>query len=665
MLSSFARQTHQVADDHQSEAVALKIAIVYSSLEKTQSPLKDLEVFCDPSPYLPSHRCSHFPIHKATSVLEITKIAQAEFDVVINLCDGAWDEEGRAGIEVVQTLERLNVPFTGASSDFYDPSRETMKMAAHAVGVKFPAYVKATQVEDAERAIAELYFPMIVKHPQSYGSIGLTRDSRVVEPEALRREVKRMIEQYNGALIEEFIEGREFTVLVAEARDETEIAWALAPIEFCFPPGESFKHFDMKYIDFAEMKAEPVRDTQLAARLCEASQLCFAALNGSGYARLDFRMNANGEIFLLELNPYCTFFLPPDQFGSADWILANDPAGHRGFLEHLICCAYRRAEQRRKPWEIRYRRDVGFGLFANRLIKAGELIEQYEESPHVLASRRHIDLNWYGFKRQWFNQYAYPLTTELYALWSANPEDWRPINHACDPNTWLEGLNLVARRDIAVGEELTMDYATFCGPGMAGFVCECGTTNCRQVITSVDYLLPTIRQSYGANVSEFVRAAWQQIGTEGHPPYELIPHEAGFGLVARQSWQAGEVVSSVTWTNHQPHPTRWSLQCEEENHAEPVPIELRYINHSCDPNVEFDLEQNVVRALRTIQPGEELTFFYPATEWSMNEPFQCICGASQCHGYIAGAAHLPIEVLGQYALSHVIRSKLNGHLKKS
>ncbi len=664
MISPLTTQTDRATDDRQSEAIALKIAIVYSCLEDSQSPLKDFEIPCDPSPYLPAHHCSLFPIRKAGAVLEINKVAQVGFDVIINLCDGGWDEEGRAGIEVVQALERLNVPFTGASSDFYDPSRETMKMAAHAVGVKFPAYVKATQVEDAERAIAELRFPLIVKHPQSYGSIGLTRECRVVEPEALRREVKRMIEQYNGALIEEFIEGREFTVLVTEPRDETEIAWALDPIEFCFPPGESFKHFDIKYKGFADVKAEPVTDAHLAARLREESCLCFAALNGSGYARLDFRMNANGEIFLLEINPYCGIFFPFDGFGSADWVLANDPAGHHGFLEHLICCAFRRAEQRRKPWEIQYRRDVGFGLFANRPIKAGELIEPYEERPHVLASRRHIDRHWHGFKRQWFNQYAYPLTTELYALWSANPEDWRPINHACDPNTWLEGLNLVARQDIAVGEELTMDYATFCGPGMAGFVCECGTTNCRQVVTSVDYLLPTVRQSYADNVSEFVRTAWQQLGTEVQPPYELVPHEAGFGLVARQTWQAGEVISPVTWTKHQPHPTRWSLQRGQIEHAEPLPIELRYINHSCDPNVEFDLEQNVVRALRTIRPGEELTFFYPATEWSMTEPFQCVCGASQCHGYIAGAAHLPIAVLGQYSLSGVIRSKLNGHLKK-
>ena len=63
--------------------------------------------------------------------------------LAINLCDGAWDEDTRRASKLVQTLERLNMAFTGAGSVFYDPTREAMKMACHAAGVKFPAYVMA------------------------------------------------------------------------------------------------------------------------------------------------------------------------------------------------------------------------------------------------------------------------------------------------------------------------------------------------------------------------------------------------------------------------------------------------------------------------------------------------------------------------------------------
>ena len=97
---------------------------------------------------------------------------------------------------------------------------------------------------------------------------------------------------------------------------------------------------------------------------------------------------------------------------------------------------------------------------------------------------------------------------DLHVLWSADPEDWRPINHSCDPNTWLDGLDVVARRPIAAGEELTMDYATFCGPAMQSFACACGAAGCRGVVTGQDHLLPEIRERYGEHVSEFVRRAW-------------------------------------------------------------------------------------------------------------------------------------------------------------
>lgn len=56
------------------------------------------------------------------------------------------------------------------------------------------------------------------------------------------------------------------------------------------------------------------------------------------------------------------------------------------------------------------------------------------------------------------------------------------------------------------------------------------------------------------------------------------------------------------------------------------------VNHSCDPNVAFDLSSSDpnewhVRALRRIEPGETVTFFYPSTEWDMDQPFTCECHA--------------------------------------
>jgi D-alanine-D-alanine ligase len=442
-------------------------------------------------------------------VQQILEIAQQGFDVFFNLCDGAWSED-RPGIEVVQALERLNLAFTGAGSQFYEPTREAMKMACHAVGVKFPAYVAVTvanQEQAADRAASTLRYPMIVKHPNSYASVGMTRESRVTNEKALRREIGRMTHCYGGALVEEFIEGREFTVLAAERHEGELDPWVFTPIEFTFPPGETFKHFNMKWVNFKQMEEHLVQDEALSARLREAGGLTFAALGGTGFGRCDIRMNDAGDIYMLEINPNCEIFCPENEFGSADFILAADPAGHAGFARHLVMCALRRQERAARNWEIQYNAPSGFGIYATQKIRAGELVARDEEQPCVMVTPQHVERHWTGFKRDWFDQYAWPLGEGIHAMWSHDPAHWRPINHSCDPNVWLDGLNMVARRDIAVGEQLCIDYATFCGPEMKPFDCQCPSPLCRDVIRGTDYLLPELRERYGDHVSPYVQKA--------------------------------------------------------------------------------------------------------------------------------------------------------------
>jgi hypothetical protein len=61
-----------------------------------------------------------------------------------------------------------------------------------------------------------------------------------------------------------------------------------------------------------------------------------------------------------------------------------------------------------------------------------------------------------------------------------------------------------------------------------------------------------------------------------------------------------------------------------------------------------------LRAIRDIEPGEELTFFYPSTEWDMITPFQCLCGSSQCLKRIGGARYLSLNVLSRYFINQHI-----------
>lgn len=635
----------------------MRIAILYSSYEDSADELRDLDPVRDPSVYLDGHACHLFPIVKARAVRQVLAIAREGFDVAINLCDGAWHGD-TAGVEVVQVLERVNLAFTGASAALYDPSREAMKMACHAVGVNFPAYVMLRSEADVELVLTRLRFPLIVKPPQGYSSVGLSRESRVEDEAALRRQAAQTMAAYGTVLVEEFIDGPEYTVLVAEGRTAGEDAWALDPVEFRFPSTESFKHFDLKWKHFEQMTTHPVDDPVLRERLKDAAARAFAGLGCEGYARCDFRADEAGELYLLELNPNCAVFYPEGQFGSADFILAADAAGHRGFLAHLLACAARRQARLARAWEVAYTRDRGFGLVAPRALRAGEVVQRYEEQAATLVTRAHAMRHWTGPRRRWFDQYAWPLTYDTHVMWSANPDDWRPINHACDPNTWLDGLDVVAMRDVAAGDELTLDYATFCGPEMEQFECRCGSPRCRHVITGHDYLLPAVREAYGAHVSDYIRARLDASEPLDAPAVLARRDQHGLGVVASRALQCGEVLARFTWSEMLREPTVHTIQTGAGQHAEPRPFWLRYLSHSCAPNVVFDTEAMAVRVIRDVAVGETLGFFYPSTEWDMRQPFECGCQAPECLGWIAGASRLAPEVLARYEVFGMVKQQL-------
>ncbi|MFO1434944.1 MAG: SET domain-containing protein-lysine N-methyltransferase [Gammaproteobacteria bacterium] len=83
------------------------------------------------------------------------------------------------------------------------------------------------------------------------------------------------------------------------------------------------------------------------------------------------------------------------------------------------------------------------------------------------------------------------------------------VNHSCDPNAGIKGqIFLVAMRDIAVGEEITFDYAMALhrSPGNPPykFSCECGSSRCRGEVTDEDWKLPELRQRYAGHFQYYL-----------------------------------------------------------------------------------------------------------------------------------------------------------------
>lgn len=464
----------------------------------------------DPRPFLPDADWERVELEKETAALRLIELTRQGFDLFFNLCDGGWDSTA-PGIEVVRTLERLDVPFTGADSVFYDPSREAMKRVCAAWGIDTPGYVMATDNLAIERATDTLSFPLIVKHPASYSSIGLTRDSRVETAAALRTQARATISERGAALIEEFVEGGEATVLVAENPGDPAAPVAYTPIAYRFPEGESFKHYQLKWHDYHGLSAGPVDDAALAHALADASARLFAGLRGVGYGRCDLRIDRNGRPFMLEINPNCGLYYPASDPGSADLCLLHDEEGHAGFTRRIVDAAFRRHRSRRRGWEVRPSpTGDGYGVVAMRDFAPGEVVIRFEEEAQALVTRSHVDATWDERRMDWFRRYAWPLTDEVWVTWEDDPERWRPVEHSCDPSAWLEGLDVVARRPIAAGEAVTLDYGTFYNEVMPEFECRCGAGECRGVVRGADHLEPWIDR-YGDHVSDYVRRARMEL----------------------------------------------------------------------------------------------------------------------------------------------------------
>jgi len=388
----------------------------------------------------------------------------------------------------------LNLPHTGPSSKLYDPTKELMKYVAYCEGVPTPQFVLIESIEDAELACKHLSFPLFVKPAKAGDSLGVDEHSLVNNKEELLTKIEEILEEYGPLLVEEYIAGREFTVLVAANAAPEKTCTVFKPVEYIFPEGREFKTYALKTSELHPDCNHPCKDKRIEKQLRRASERIFRGFGGVGYARLDFRVNDKGKIFFLEINFTCSVFYKDGYEGSADFVLKYDEIGQAGFLHHIIAEGIARHQRKQKKFTVRGNSIAGYGIYARQEIKKGELVFSGEERSQRLVTRRFVEQNWNEDDKELFRRYAYPVSNEVFLLWDDDPSGWAPQNHSCKPNTICNGLNAVALRSIKKGEELTLDYAVFLDEHMESFVCRCGADNCRGLISGTTHNSVTERE---------------------------------------------------------------------------------------------------------------------------------------------------------------------------
>lgn len=128
-------------------------------------------------------------------------------------------------------------------------------------------------------------------------------------------------------------------------------------------------------------------------------------------------------------------------------------------------------------------------------------------------------------------------------------------------------------------------------------------------------------------------------------------------LRSRKDFKKGDVLSSFSAISRGPNATYLTVQLSENEHFSLRPEYLQYINHGCRPNTFFDVDVLNLVAVEDIRQGDELSFFYPSTEWKMVRPFDCFCKSEHCLGRIEGAFSLDPELLKSYRTSSFISAK--------
>lgn len=254
--------------------------------------------------------------------------AQINFPIVFNICDG--DEvNGTPGVSVVNLLEAKGLIYTGADAYFYNitTSKITMKEAFDLAGVPTAKWEPITsRNQDITGIFDRLGSPLIVKPAVSGGSMGVCIKNVVTNEADLKEQIFKMFDGYRGwqlssggVVVEEYINGPEFTTMIVGSSDQSRFSNIYTPVERIFhealPDNEKFLSFDRLweiYEDEAPMPndenfyhyASP--NSAIIRKIKRISWDAYVSNAGKGYTRVDLRMDKiTGRIAVLEVNAQC------------------------------------------------------------------------------------------------------------------------------------------------------------------------------------------------------------------------------------------------------------------------------------------------------------------------------------------------------------------------
>jgi D-alanine-D-alanine ligase len=245
----------------------------------------------------------------------LARLQSTQPDLVMNLAESFG---GKSALEsnVAALLNLVGLRYTGSSPAglVIADDKSLTKKILRFHGIQTPEF--ATLYRGAVDWAGDLSFPVIVKPPQEDASLGITSASVVREIKDLFARIGELQTEYQSpVLVEQFIEGREFYVGVlgnanVEALPVMELDFSGFPADrpriasWQAKWGDDGAGSGAEYAGTHSIFPENL-DSGLAQRMQQVAIDSFHALRLRDYARIDLRVSAAGEIYVIEVNPNC------------------------------------------------------------------------------------------------------------------------------------------------------------------------------------------------------------------------------------------------------------------------------------------------------------------------------------------------------------------------
>lgn len=235
------------------------------------------------------------------------KLVKEKPDIVFNMAEGFYGASRESQVPAI--LDMLNIPYTGSDpvtlGICLDKQRTKEILSFH--NISTPKFLTVSSGKELEN----ISLPAVVKPVWEGSSKGIINNSLVRTKKELREQVERVVNDYNQpALVEEFLEGREFTVAVLGNEDNARILPIVEIKLDELPPGSNKMYsYEAKWV--WDTSDKPLNIFECPARLnpklkIKIEDLCkkaFNVLRCRDWCRIDVRLDKNGEPHIIELNP--------------------------------------------------------------------------------------------------------------------------------------------------------------------------------------------------------------------------------------------------------------------------------------------------------------------------------------------------------------------------